>query len=221
MDNEKTETKYFINNFSTQIQNLFHSDPKKFKTLYRAKLVKIVKRDLFQMVQFVTPVYEIIYCSDWYDSWKEDVFWYNIKNDKQTEAKQLFNIYCHTDTSDKTKIEVKNKSFFNLLRMIYFYVNYRNKEKREMSGIATWNTSVHDRRPEIYIGDFIKYDYSLKRNKIQKTKSELGKQIDEECARIADKFIDAEIKRISDINKQIQDAKATLAKYGTELIRGY
>ena len=229
MDNKQTETKYFINNFPAQIQNLFHQDPKKFKTLYRIKLANIVKQDLLQMVQFVIPVYEVVHYSDWYDSWHKDFYWYNIESDKINEAKNLFAIYCPKELSNieknKTKIIVNDEEFFNLLRTVYYYVNYNNRKMWEMPGIQTLHPSVHDARPKIYTGDFIKTHYNPERKKsslkIQKKKSELGTQITQECKKIADKLIDEKIARICNINKQIQQAKETLAKYGTELIRGY
>ena len=229
MDNEKIETKYFLNNFPQPTKDLFYSDPKKFKTLYKTKLAKIVKQDLLQMIQFVTPVYEITYYTDWYDSWHEENFWYYIKSDVKQEAKKLFDIYCTSQArniGNGTSFEVRNKEFFNLLRIIYYYVNYKNKEKWEMSGVRPLNVSnSYDIRPTIYTGDFIKDDFNLKTKKsslkMKKKKSELGKQIEQECLKITDRLIDAEIRRISDINKQIQNAKATLAKYGTELVRGY
>ncbi|MFQ6729541.1 MAG: hypothetical protein ACLRFK_00585, partial [Alphaproteobacteria bacterium] len=100
MDNKHTTNKYFINNFPAKIQNLFHQDPKKFKTLYRIKLANIVKQDLLQMVHFVIPVYEIVHYSDWYDSWHEDFYWYKIKPDNINDAKILFGIYCRKELSD-------------------------------------------------------------------------------------------------------------------------
>ena len=106
-----------------------------------------------------------------------------------------------------------------------FYVNYTDKAKWKMPGVITCNRSGHDVDPEIYTGDFVKTDYKSNKKKkplkIEKTKSELGKQIDKECMQIADKLIDSEIRRICNMNKKIQEAKATLSKYGTELIRGY
>lgn len=229
MDNKQTITKYFVNNFPAKIQNLFHQDPKKFKTLYQSKLANIVKQDLLQMVQFVTPVYEIVHYSDWCDSWHKDFYWYKIKPDNINDAKILFGIYCRKELSDteenKTKIIVNNKEFFNLLRTVYYYVNYNNRKMWKMPGILTLNPSEHDTRSEIYTGDFIKTHYNPERKKsslqIEKKKSELGNQIIQGCQKIADKLIDAEITRICNINIQIQQAKETLAKYGTELIRGY
>ncbi|MBR5904585.1 MAG: hypothetical protein IKZ49_03575 [Alphaproteobacteria bacterium] len=228
MDNEKIETKYFLNNFPQPTKDLFYSDPKKFKTLYKTKLVKIVKQDLLQIIPFITPVYEIVHYSDWYDSWHEDFYWYKVQSDKQEFVRNLLKIYCVSEANNmanKTKFESKSKAFFNLLRTIYFYVNYKNKEKWKMSGIMTWNKSGHDVYPEIYVGDFVETDYKSKRKKkpckIGKTKSELEKQIDNGCEKIADRLIDAEIKRISNINKQIQMAKATLARYGSEQVIGY
>ena len=226
MDN--TQTPYFIDKLPESTKQLFHSDPKKFKTLYKNKLAQIVKQDLLQIVQFVTPVYEIVHYSDWYDSWHEDFYWYKVQSDKQEFVRDLLKIYCVSEANNmanKTKFESKSNTFFNLLRTIYFYVNYTNKAKWKMPGVMTWNKSGHDVDPEIYVGDFVKTDYKSNKKKkplkIEKTKSELGKQIDTECVRIADKLIDAKIKRISDINKKIQEAKATLAKYGTELVHGY
>lgn len=228
MNNAKIETTYFLDNFTQPIKDLFYSDPKQFNALYKTRLVKIVKQDLLQMVHFITPVYEIIHYSDWYDSWHEDFYWYKVQSDKQELVRNLLKIYCVSEAksmANKTKFESKSKEFFNLLRTIYYYINYTNKAKWEMSGITTWNQSDHDIRPIIYAGDFVKTDYGTNKKKsslkIEKTKSELGRQIDKECEKIVDRLIDAEIKRISNINKQIQDAKATLAKYGTELIKGY
>ena len=215
---------YFIDNFPQPTKDLFYKDPKKFKVLYKTKLSKIVRQDLLKLIQFVTPVYEIVHYSDWYDSWHEEIYWYKIKTDKQESVKKLFGIYCNSE-SVNNEAEVKNKDIFNLLRIVYFYTNYGNKAKWEMSGIATRNRQGPEIRPEIYTGDFIKYDYNLKTKKsslkMKKKKSELSKQIDAECEKIADKLIDKEIARIVNINEQIRAAKATLAKYGTELVKGY
>ena len=93
-----------------------------------------------------------------------------------------------------------------------------------MPNITPLNISSN-RDHDIIYSDFVenKYSYETKKKpvKLKKTKSELNKEIASGCEKITDRLIDKEIKRISKINEQIKAAKETLAKYGTELVKGY
>ena len=230
MTNQKIESQYFINKLSDKELKLFNTDPKQFRVLYCKKLTNLVKQDLQHMVDIVTPVYEVVHYSDWYDSWHEEFFWYNISKEHQPEATNLFRIYCPKGTAimslnDMSKLDVKDKDFFNLLRAVYYYKNYTNRKMWSMPHIRTLNPSGHDIRPRIADEDFVKEDYNYKRKttklKILKTKKELEQILQEGSKKIADELINKEITRIKNINAKIQEAKATIAQYGTELVRGY
>ncbi len=225
-----TKSQYFLDKLSDKEKNLFHTDPKQFRVLYYKKLTNIVKQDLIKMVEFVTPVYELVNFSDWYDSWNEEFFWYKIEREYQKDAMNLFKIYCPFGTArmpftDGLKLEAKDTDFFSLLRVVYYYTNYTNKEMWAMPHIQTLHKIEHDISPRIANEDFVKKNYNFKRKtrkyKMLKTKTEIGKILQQGCEKIADKLICKEIKCISGMNKQITMAKATLARYGTELVRGY
>ena len=228
MNNEKINQQYFINRLSSKEQHLFRTDPKQFRVLYYKKLTNIVKQDLIKMVEFVTPVYELVNFSDWYDSWNEEFFWYKIEKEYQKDAMNLFKIYCPLGTArmpftDGLKLEAKNTYFFNLLRVVYYYTNYTNKEMWAMPHIQTLHKIGHDQSPRIVNEDFVKKNYNLKTRKYKmlKTKTEIGKMLQQGCEKIAEGLINKQIALITNMNKQIKAAKATLARYGTELVRGY
>ena len=228
MKNQKIKVPYFLTKFPEDAQKLFYTDPKQFRVLYCQKLTKVVKQDLLQMAEFVTPVYEVVFCSDWYDSWHRKYYWYNLKKDNRRQTIDMFDAYSNEDTSDMKKslqVEAGDMDFFNLLRCVYYYINYENKAKWDMDGIKTMNPYDREARPEILVDDYVKEIYSCKRKtskyKMLKTKKEIGKTLQQGCQEITDKLINTEIARIANVNKQIEAAKATLAKYGTELVKGY
>ena len=231
MKNQKTEFPYFLDKLPKNAQNLFHDDPKQFRILYGVKLGNVVKQDLIKMAEFVTPVHEVVHFSSWYDSWIEKFFWYNIASEYQQDAMKLFKIYCPRGTTrisfvnNALKLEATDKDFFNLLRAAYYYTNYTNKNMWTMPHIQTLHKTGHDICPEIAYKDFIdiKYNYKTKKTilKMHQTKKEIGKTLQQGCEKIAGGLMNNEIARITNINEQIKAAKATLAKYGTELVKGY
>ena len=94
-----------------------------------------------------------------------------------------------------------------------------------MPHIQTLHKTGHDIYPEIACNDFIdiKDNYKTKKTilKMHQTKKEIGKTLQQGCEKIAGGLMNNEIARITNINEQIKAAKATLAKYGTELVKGY
>ena len=153
-----------------------------------------------------------------------------IKHGFEKNAKDLFKIYCSNGikniyTEDKSKLEATNIDFFNLLRAVYYYENYKDKKMWKMPHIQPLHSKEYDVNPKIVYYDFVdeKFNYKTKKTsvKINKMKTELGKQITAGCQKIADYLTDCEITRIVNINNEIKRAKEILAKYGTEMIYGY
>jgi phage-related protein len=88
-----------------------------------------------------------------------------------------------------------------------------------MSNIKPLNQVTFGEDLTIVVHDFINRHNNIK--KINYTKPELEQQIATGCEQIANELINTEIERICEINRQIKQAKEILAKYGTELVRGY
>ena len=223
--------KFFLDKLPQNAQKLFHSDPKLFQSKFQNNLNKIVKQDLFYLIKIATPVYERIHCSDWYDSWHKDKYWYYTTPEDKNTARKLLSIYggeefkSYEDKNTECFSSATNQELFKILRAIYFYTNYTKQKNWNMPHISPSEKKGSEQEPVIVKFDFVELEYDKKTKKthyvIAKTKPELEQQIANGCENIANKLINTEIERICEINRQIKQAKEILAKYGTELIRGY
>ena len=217
--------KFFLDKLPQNAQKLFHSDPKLFQKKYQNDLYNIIKQDLLYLVEIATPVHERIRHSAGNEVWYNNELWYCTTQKNKNTARYLLSTYgdekfkTHNDFYKQNYISATNKELFKILRIIFFYINYEKPTKWDMSNIKPLNQVTFGEDLTIVVHDFINRHNNIK--KINYTKPELEQQIATGCENIANKLINTEIERICEINRQIKQAKEILAKYGTELVRGY
>lgn len=234
--------KYFTDRLSATERKVLHDNPNDFSKKSMDNLTQIVYEDMNLLATIATPVYEVEYgCND-YDSWSDHYYWYRVNPDKKSMALNILSAYYGPcgEKIPNTKLSVwkilknkpvaelrdcgniniynQNDNVFNCLRNIYFYNNYDNEK--------LWHMCVpYDERlcksGYIYTSDFVDVDYPDKiyddKHAVYKmiyTKQDLLGKINELCCKISGLRIDAEKTRAAQEKREIENAYAVLRKHG-------
>ena len=234
--------KYFTQRLSAPERKLLHDNPDAFSKKSQDKLTQIVREDMDLLATTVTPIYEVEYgCND-YNSWSDYYYWYRINLDKKDIALGILSAYygpCGENIknpkldvwkmkSNKIVAELwecrdvniynQTDSVFNCLRNMYFYNNYDNEKLWHMC--VPYTERLCD-KSNIDVADFVDADYPDKiyddEHAVYKmiyTKQEISAKINELCGKITSSYIGAEKSRVVKEKQEIEQAYAVLRKYG-------
>lgn len=230
---------HFINKLPIDAQTLFLSDPKKFRILYKKQFEQVVKQDVLRLAEISTPVFEEIEQGMGCDRYTEKHYWYSIEPKYQDEAFDIFQIYCGGEICksykmffdnranelkiNKTILDVSDLEFFNLLRMAFYYNNYKNKNKWTMQYIKPRYKDCGN-HSHVVIYDFVETLYSNDQKlgfTMREKQSVLNQKITTQCKKIANDQINTRIKSIQDMNRKIIECREFLAKHDKDFVKGY